>query len=409
MRACVARLAPLLFVVALALSVAAVVIVLLEGSELGSAEATGAVPLAVSFSAVGAVIVARRPENPVGWVFLFGGLCNSLNAFSWEYSRFALLAADGAWPFGPFLAWLSTWIFAPGFVAFPLTLLLFPTGRLPSRRWRPLLWLIGVGLALTVLPMAVAAWPSKGTGLVVGDTWTNGAVGALAVTLQRAGVAVTVACILASVISVVLRFRRSAGVERQQLKWLVYAGAITFFVTVTASPAAPYELPSPASELLSILAPLSLPSIPVAVGIAILRYRLYDIDVIINRTLVYGSLTVFLALVYVGAVASLQYVLRTLTGGGGESQLAIVASTLAIAALFSPFRRRIQSFIDRRFYRRKYDAAKTLQSFSARLRDETDLDSLGGDLVTAVSETVQPAHASLWLREERGGGRRGVP
>jgi hypothetical protein len=382
------------------------IVVPLNGGEIGSSDTTGAVILAVSFSAVGAVIVARRPENPVGWILLFAGLCNSLNGFSWEYSRYALLTAAGPWPLGPFFAWLSVWIFAPGFVAsFPLTLLMFPTGRLPSPRWRPLLWLIAAGLVLAVMPMAAAAWPLRGPTLVTGNVWTSGAVGSLAVTLQRLGVLVIILCILASVTSVVSRFRRAAGEERQQLKWLVYAGALTFGVTVTASPAVLFEWPDPVSALLSILAPLSLPSIPVAVGIAILRHRLYDIDVIINRTLVYGLLTAVLALVYSGGVVLSQGVLRALTGQ--ESTFAVVVSTLVIAALFNPLRRRIQTFIDRRFYRQKYDAKGTLEAFSAKLRDETDLDRLGGELVSVVSETVQPTHASLWLRPARPEGARG--
>jgi hypothetical protein len=397
-----ARLAPLGFVAALALSVAALFVVPLNGGEIGSSDTTGSVILALSFSAVGAVIVVRRPENTIGWILLVGGLCNSMNGFSWEYSRYALLTADDPWPLGPFFAWLSVWIFAPGFVAsFPLTLLLFPTGRLPSPRWRPLLWLIAVGLALAVVPMAATAWPIRGPTLVIGDMWTNGAVSSLVVTLQNTGVAVIIACILASVVSIVLRFRSAAGEERQQLKWLVYAGALTFGVTVTASPAVPFEWPEPFSSLLSFLAPLLLPSIPVAVGIAILRHRLYDIDVLINRTLVYGSLTAVLALVYAGGVVLSQGVLRALTGQG--STFAVVVSTLLIAALFNPLRRRIQAFIDRRFYRKRYDAKETLSAFSARLRHETDLDRLGGELVSVVSETVQPAHASLWLRPARRG------
>jgi len=399
MRTRAARLAPLVFVAALFFSVAAMVVVRLNGGEIGSSDATGSAILAVSFSAVGAVIVLRRPENPVGWIFLFGGFCNSLNAFSWEYSRYALIETSGWRPLGTLFAWLSTWVFAPGFVAFPLTLLLFPTGRPPSPRWRPLLWLIAAGLALGVVPMAVAAWPIRGPGLVNDDLWAdNAVVGGLAVTLQRAGVVVITLCILASIVSIGLRFRRAAGEERQQLKWLVYAGALTFIVLATASPASPFEMSGTGAVLLSVLALLSLPSIPVAVGIAILRYRLYDIDLVINRTLVYATLTAMLAAVYVACVVLLQYLFRTLAGEA--SQLAIVVSTLAIAALFNPLRRRTQGFIDRRFYRRKYDAAKTLEAFSAKLREETDLDRLGGDLVGVVQETLQPEHASLWLPQQ---------
>jgi hypothetical protein len=396
MRARTARLAPLVFIAALFFSVAAMVVIRLNGGTLGSTDATGSSILAVSFSAVGTVIVLKRPENPVGWVFLFGGFCNSLNAFSWEYSRYALIEPGGQWPLGPFFAWLSTWVFAPGFVAFSLTLLLFPTGRPPSPRWRLLLWLIAFALALAVVPMAVVAWPLRGPDLVNDYLWADESIGGVAVMSQRAGVVVITLCILASVVSVGLRFRRAAGEEHQQLKWLVYAGVLTFVVLATASPASPFELSGAGAALLSVLAVLSLPSIPVAVGIAMLRYRLYDIDLVINRTLVYGALTVTLGFVYMGSIVLLQGAFRALTGQ--ESQLAIVASTLVIAALFSPLRRRIQRFIDRRFYRERYDASKTLEAFSRRLRDETDVCTLSDDLLGVLHETLQPAHASLWLR-----------
>jgi hypothetical protein len=189
-----------------------------------------------------------------------------------------------------------------------------------------------------------------------------------------------------------LRFRRSRGVERQQLKWFVYAGVLAVATVV---------LPGSGSAVAPVLQMLTIPLLAVAAGVAILRYRLYDIDRIINRTIVYGALTATLVGVYVVTVVLLQWALRSLTGG--ESQLAIVASTLAVAALFNPLRRRIQTLIDRRFYRRKYDAAKALAAFSAKLRDETDLDSLSDELLAVVHGTVQPEHASLWLRPPHDG------
>jgi uncharacterized membrane protein len=195
---------------------------------------------------------------------------------------------------------------------------------------------------------------------------------------------------LLSVASLVLRFRRSRGEERQQLKWFVYAGVLSVGAIL---------LPSAASSLLQLLV---LPLLPVAAGIAILRYRLYDIDIVINRTLVYGALTAMLVAVYFGGVATTQVIFRALTAQEQQPQIAIVVSTLVIAALFNPLRRRIQGFIDRRFYRRKYDAAKTLAAFSAKLRDETDLDALSDDLVGVVRETMQPEHVSLWLRSTDG-------
>jgi hypothetical protein len=247
---------------------------------------------------------------------------------------------------------------------------------------------------------------------LAGNNLPGAIAGGPALWLQGIGLLLVGVCMVASVISVAVRFVRSRGVERQQLKWLTYAGFVTltslfvaFFAPQSLRDAGIWPL---IGILLLLIGP---PSIPVAVGIAILRYRLYDIDLLINRTLVYGALTISLVVVYSTGVIVLQYAWRSLTGG--ESQLAVVASTLTIAALFNPLRRTIQAFIDRRFYRSKYDAAKTLDAFSARLREETDLDRLGGELVSVVHETMHPRHASLWFRPprklERGeGGSKGV-
>jgi hypothetical protein len=200
--------------------------------------------------------------------------------------------------------------------------------------------------------------------------------------------------VLASGISLILRLRQARGVERQQLKWFVYAASL-----MGGGFAASFLFSSDlANSIVWFLGILGFMVLPVTTGIAILKYRLYDIDLLINRTLVYGTLTALLVLVYLGGVVSLQYVFRALTGQ--ESTLAVVASTLAIAALFSPLRRRVQAFVDRRFYRRKYDAAKTLAAFGSRLREETDLDALREDVVRVAKNTMQPAHVFLWLRPE---------
>jgi peptidoglycan/LPS O-acetylase OafA/YrhL len=197
-------------------------------------------------------------------------------------------------------------------------------------------------------------------------------------------------------VALVLRLRRSSGEERQQLKWVVYSVALLAFV-IPSTILVIIILQS--LEDVRIFFAVLFPFIPISVGIAILKYRLYDIDILINRTLVYGSLTAMLVLVYFGGVAATETLFRSLTGQQQQPQLAIVLSTLVIAALFNPLRHRIQSFIDRRFYRSKYDARKTLETFSARLRNETDLDALGYDLLRVVRETMQPAHTSLWLRQ----------
>jgi hypothetical protein len=277
--------------------------------------------------------------------------------------------------------------------------LYFPDGRLLSPRWRPVLWLallfsVGFGVVFGAL------WPGElgDAPGVVGDV--PGVVNPLGIEalrpLDRVIKDIYIAVlflviVLCSVASLVVRFRRSSGEERQQMKWLTYAVAANFALLLGLL------LPSDLAwySVVASLSNLVLAGIPVAVGIAVLRYRLYDIDVIINRTLVYGSLTALLALVYFGGVAVTEAVFRVFTEQEEQPQLVVVVSTLVIAALFNPLRRRIQSFIDRRFYRRKYDARKTLGAFSAKLREEPDLDSLNAELVGVVRETMQPAHVSL--------------
>ena len=269
-------------------------------------------------------------------------------------------------------------------------LLLFPTGRLPSPRWRPVLWAAVAGIVL----FTIAAWLSP-MSLDLRLTSVANPLGLKlesALRLVEAFYLVLPLLIVTSGTAVIVRFRGSRGEERQQLKWFAYAVAV---MTLMFAGWFSLVLAGLAPEGRLVYA-LPLFGLPVAVGIAILRHRLYDIDVVINRTLVYGSLTFTLAATYVICVVALQQVFRVLTGG--ESQLAVVASTLAIAALFGPLRRRVQSFIDRRFYRGRYDAARTLEVFSAKLRDETDLDQLNTELLAVVRDTVQPASAGLWLR-----------
>src|SRR5687767_3887643 len=217
-------------------------------------------------------------------------------------------------------------------------------------------------------------------------------------------------CILASAVSMVLRFRRSRGEVRQQIKWFTFvvffAGLMYFIVMISQVVivlGSDDDLPQTPLwvELLFSLAALGFAGVPISISFAVLKYRLYDIDVVINLTLVYGSLTAALVAIYLGGVATTQVILRALTDQTEQPQLAIVVSTLVIAALFNPLRRRIQFFIDRRFYRHKYDARKTLEAFSARLRDETDLETLSNNLAGVIRETMQPAHVSLWLRPDR--------
>jgi hypothetical protein len=362
----------------------------------------------LAFPVVGALIASRRPQNPIGWICLADGLLWVLLGLFDYYSVYGL-ARPGSIPFPAAMAGLSLWLWVPtvGLLAIYLVLL-FPDGRLPSRRWRPLAWLSGVVIVLASVSSGLSPGPIAKLGGVrnpfglEGQPWVAYATNVVLVPF--------LVCILASVVGLILRYRRSRGEERQQIKWIAFAASfvgVGFVSTLVSglivrafAPESWGNANTPPFwfDLLFSIVLLSFGGVPVAVGIAVLRYRLYDIDLLINRALVYGSLTVVLAAAYVGGVVSLQSVFRALTGE--QSTLAIVASTLAIAALFNPLRRRIQGFIDRRFYRRKYDAAKTLAAFNARLRDETELERLSGDVMGVVRETMQPAHVSLWLKSD---------
>jgi len=341
---------------------------------------------------LGALISSRRPENPIGWILCAIGLAVGVEYAAEGYAVYVLLGDRGAEQGGIWAAWVADWAWTLGTGLLPFVFLLFPNGRLPSRRWRPVAWFaaalyVALPVGYALLPGPLGSFPSvenpAGYGGADGEILpgVNQAIAWLALVLTG----------LLSVVSLVLRFRRSAGEERQQIKWVAYVAVllisyvlIDVFFQDALTPVIPF------------IDAVLVGSFYAAIAVAILKHRLFDIDVIINRTLVYGVLTVTLVLVYFGGVVGLQYVFRVFTGQG--SQFAVVASTLAIAALFVPLRRRIQALIDRRFYRRKYDAAKTLEAFSATLRDETDLDALSDELVAVVRETVQPERASLWLR-----------
>ena len=347
--------------------------------------------LALAFPTVGAIIASRRPGNAVGWIFCAIGLCGGASIFFAQYGIYALVTNPDSLPAGVIATWIGTWVWLPS-VTLTITflLLLFPHGRLLSPRWRPVAWLAAAVTIATTVLLAIVPWDLLDPGVPAQNPVGVESLGYLGIAPPIPIILIGIPTTLLSVASLVLRFRRSRGEERQQLKWFVYAG-----VLIVGALFVPLLVPGVAASLLQLLV---MPLLPVAVGVAITRYRLYEIDLLINRTLVYGALTALLVVVYVGSVVSLQGALRALTGQ--ESQLAVVASTLAVAAIFNPLRRRIQAFVDRRFYRRKYDAAKTLEAFSAKLREETDLDALSDELVGVVRETMQPAHVTLWLRPE---------
>ena len=345
---------------------------------------------------VGAIVASRRPENPIGWLLCLSGLATSISHFSAQYAIYALSARPDSLPAGEAFAWIVTWILPIMIGLGVFTILLFPTGRLPSRRWRWLGWLTIAFVFVGAMSGAVTSGPVDGLGPL------RNPLGIVGFTSGFKAVLYPMAPFLfaASALSVFVRLRRATGVERQQIKWFAYTAAVlaitVFLQIITFAVETPLWFEKAEFALFTAAGTAN----TISIGIAILRYRLYDIDIIINRTLVYGSLTVMLATAYFGCVTATQAIFQTLTGQERLPQVAIVVSTLVIAALFNPLRRSIQSFIDSRFYRRKYDARKTLQGFSAKLRDETDLDALSDDLVGVVRETMQPAHGSLWLHPD---------
>lgn len=383
-------LAIALLVVAAGASGAALVLLALSGAvvlpEVHGLR--GAVALfALTCGAIGCAIAFRQPRNAVAWIFLVSGACGGTYEFAQAYSAYALEVRGGAMPGGEWAAWLGSWLWVPTTGLIPTFLfLVFPDGRLPSHRWRPVAWYGAIALTVFTVTVALLPGPLEGTPSVRNPvspfsgevTQSDGLV------LQ----AMFFVSLAFSVAALVRRFRRSRGVERLQMKWITYAGGV-YAVAVFADSAFRYK-PFEIVDLIMVNA------IPVAAGIAVLRYRLYEIDVLINRTLVYGLTSGAVGAAFFGSVLVTQGLLRPITAG---SELAIAVSTLASFALYQPLRARIQRAVDRRFYRSRYDAQRTVDAFATRLRDEVDLQALRKDLLGTVLETMAPVHASLWLRE----------
>ena len=358
--------------------------------------ASGDIPFLIAFVAVqlaaattGAVVASRLPQHPIGWIFLGMGAGLALAFAAGSWAEVGLATDRGPLPAEELAAWLGSWLFIPAvFGTLLFLLLLFPTGRLLSRRWKwparvlfGLLVLAFVGLAFKPGPVGpendqvanpLAAPGVLGDAMTLLDTMTN------VLAPLGFGIALT---------AMVLRVRRSRGVERQQLKLFTFAAAVA-----AAGLAGSIVTSGLAADAFFLVGMIGLASLPIAAGVAILRYRLYDIDVVIRRTVVYAALTATLAGAYAASVLLLQLLLSP------GNDLAIAGSTLAVAALFRPLRTRIQELVNRRFFRSRYDAARTLEGFGVRLRDEVDLDALGGELRGVVADTMQPAHVSLWLR-----------
>jgi len=328
----------------------------------------------------GFVLASRRPENRIGWLFLVAGLGLGLDGFSNSYALHALVAAPGSWPAGRAFAWLSGWIWAIPVAMLAYLFLLFPTGYVRSRRWRRAAWFTGGAFALVAVCGLIAATLS----------WANpfpssGPVGLTAVLLLVTTVLVSAALVV-GVAALVVRFAKSSGEERLQLKWCAAAAlvlAVVFVVSFWVNSAA-----------VNVLQSLAFVGLWTAIAVAVLKYRLYDIDRVISRTLAYAIVTGLLVGVYAGLVLLATGVFRF------HSTVAVAASTLAAAALFNPLRRRVQQVVDRRFNRARYDAEHTVAAFAARLKDTVDLDSVRDDLATVVDQALEPAHVSVWLSQQ---------
>jgi hypothetical protein len=344
--------------------------------------------IVIVFSVIGTLIASRQPRNPIGWILCGVGLAAALATFSHGYAEHWLdggggpdLLGKSAAEYGE-VSWIPLVLPCATFL-----LLLFPDGRLLSPRWRWIARAAAVGIVFgfvgsVLIPGKIPDYP---------EVINPYGLGSLSDPMQALGFAALAIALVGSPLSLIQRFRRADADERQQIKWLALAGAVAVVTLVVAT--AGYDALGQVVPNIAIL--LSVLGLPLATGVAILRYRLYDIDVVINRTLVYGALTATLAATYLGSVLLLQLALEGLTAG---SSLAVAVSTLGVAALFRPARARFQATVDRRFYRRKYDAQRTLEAFSARLRDQVDLGALNSELSMVVRDTLQPAHVSLWLR-----------
>jgi len=396
-----ARLAWAMFGISVVSNTAGLVLVALLPA--GSLEGEGDQSLLLSaaftlttlvFALVGAIVASRLPANPIGWLFCGAGVVLGMESATYGYAAFALVAHPGL-PGGVVTAWLSSWLWLPALLGVPsLLFLLFPDGRPSSRRWMLVIPFIVTGLICQVAGSAFAPGSMQDSSVPETENPVGIKPGILTEVLQLTGWTMGLVSIVLATCSLVLRFRGSRGIERQQLKWFAWsAGLLPGFLLTGVL--ADVTTEGAGSSYADYVLPLILSVVPISAGMAILRHRLYDIDLVINRTLVYGALTVTLAGAYLGLILLFQSALNPVTS---ESDLAVAASTLAVAALFRPLRARIQATVDRRFYRRRYDAAHTLESFSLRLRDELDLESLTSDLRSVAHETVQPAHVSLWLR-----------
>ena len=391
------RLATTLAVWALAMETASLVL-LVPNSAIGSLETlgfngVGGIILGLTYPAVGWLIASRQRHNTIGWIFLVIGLSQAGTAFSAEYATYGLVTQPGAVPLADLASWFGVWLWVPGFVLLFVLILVFPDGRLPSPRWRPVLWLAAVS-GLLAVPTAMATWSYRGPTLlsdIPADAASDPLV-AFAIAASNVSSMLMLPIGLAAIVGIIVRFRRSAATERQQIKWFGAAGVVEVSLLLLTSAVV---LQYPFDVLAAFLV---VPLVPIATAIAILRYRLYDIDRIISRTIGWAIVTGVLVAVFGVVVVGLQAVLSAYTS---ESTLAVAASTLIAAGLFQPLRRRVQRAVDRRFDRARYDTDRVGAAFAERLRDQIDLAGIERDLATTVKAALNPAESSLWIRRTR--------
>ena len=366
-----------------------------SGSDLFGAVGQGLV--ALSFATVGAILASRLPSNAIGWLLAAGGFCFAVGSGAMSLGVYGLIAHPGSIPGAIWFAWLDEWIWAPAFGAVVLLVLVYPTGRLLSARWWPVALAAVLLIALITFSSAVGPW-TDGTFPVQNPLATAGAAapgpgpGVLGVLVGL----ITLLVPLLSVASLVIRYRRAAGIERAQLKWFA---AVVISVPAFLASTALYQATGAAGvvgNLAGAIAYLGFALLPVAIGVAVLRYRLYEIDRLVSRTISYGVLTAIVGGLFVGFILVFQAVLAPVTQ---SNELAVAASTLLAATLFQPLRRRVQRLVDRRFNRSRYDAERTVAAFAERLRDEVDLEQLRAEILATVRQTVEPSSVSLWLRE----------
>jgi hypothetical protein len=360
----------------------------------------------LAFATVGASVLWQRRRQVVGWLFCLAGLALAVQAFAAFYATHALVAAPGSLPGGRVMGWLGTWVSAPALLLIPLfCFLLFPDGRVPAASWRPVAWLDGLILAMTAFGLAVRPGPLAVLPSVTNPFGAAGMVARLADGLVAAAALLLPLAVAASVGALIVRLHRARGAQRQQLKWFASAAALVAVIAIPVLPALAVAPAGWADAALVVLI-IAIACLPVSAGIAILRYRLFDIDVLLNRALVYGTVTTVLGASYAGIVLALGAMVPGAgmgdatagRGGGGLSSLAVAIATLTVAAMFRPARRRVQEAVDRRFNRRRYNAQRTVEAFAAQLRQHTDLDVLVAELMGVINRTMEPTQASLWLR-----------